>query len=396
MKAKKSNNRRIHTIAKLLHESVDTSSPLKVKIPDIQPAGMTLTEYMKEISKSNPELAELQLPIGGIQQACQTISNLINRAPLTGMLGYQSDGGSINVQGEQQKKLDVLSNEVLKKALKMSGKVGIIASEEEDHPLFNKDAYRVPGGGYRSRKRKVNAHFTNKFVTVFDPLDGSSNVDCNIPVGTIFGMYKEKETMDNCEIDNIDAIEGNCLLNTLQPGTALAAAGYCLYSSSCIFIFTVGAGTHGFTLDTARKEFVLTHPNIQIPKRGRIYSLNEANRWDWDKPLQEYITALQTGENQERAKYSSRYVGSMVGDVHRTLLYGGLYGYPADTNYRDGKLRLLYEAAPMSFLIEQAGGLALTGHTRVMDVRPQHVHQRVPFLAGSYDDIMEMRSFYEV
>ena len=140
---------------------------------------------------------------------------------------------------------------------------------------------------------------------------------------------------------------------------------------------------------------MLTHPDIKIPKRGKIYSMNEANRWNWDQPLQEYITALQTGECETKVQYSSRYIGSMVGDVHRTLLYGGIFGYPADTKNTDGKLRLLYEAAPMSFLIEQAGGLSLTGKTRIMDLKPKAVHQRVPFLAGSPDDVMEMKSFYD-
>jgi fructose-1,6-bisphosphatase I len=240
----------------------------------------------------------------------------------------------------------------------------------------------------------VLADIGSKYVTVFDPLDGSSNVDANIPTGTIFGVYEEKEDMENCMVGD-DNVDSTCLLNTLQPGSALTAAGYCLYSSSCILVFTIGAGVNGFTYDRSIGEFVLTHPNLQIPKRGKIYSMNEANRWNWDKPLQEYVTALQTGQGELGQQYSARYIGSMVGDVHRTLLYGGIFGYPADNKNKDGKLRLLYEAAPMSFLIEQAGGASLTGKTRIMDLQPQKVHQRVPFLAGSYDDVMEMRSYYD-
>lgn len=275
--------------------------------------------------------------------------------------------------------------------------MGVIASEEEDAPVFNADAYagpRVPGG--EGKYQKVLADIGSKYVTVFDPLDGSSNVDANIPTGTIFGVYEEAQSMENCLLDELkDTVEGSCLMNTLQPGTALVASGYCLYSSSCIFVLTLGAGTHGFTYDRSIGEFVLTHPDIQIPKRGKIYSMNEANRWNWDKPLQEYVTALQTAQGETKTQYSSRYIGSMVGDVHRTLLYGGIFGYPADSKNKNGKLRLLYEAAPMSFLIEQAGGLSLTGKTRIMDLKPKGVHQRVPFLAGSPDDVLEMKSFYD-
>lgn len=355
--------------------------------------GITLTRFMLEVARANPDLQELESVFASIQTACKTIAKLVKRSAIDGMTGLQAGGGSVNVQGEEQKKLDVVTNDVIKRALKFTGKVGVIASEEEDKPVFNKDAYRVPGG--EGKYQDVLADIGSKYVTVFDPLDGSSNVDANIPTGTIFGVYEEKESMENCVLDDDGAVEGSCLMNTLQPGDSLVASGYCLYSSSCMFVFTVGSGLQGFTYDRAIGEFVLTHPNIQIPKRGKIYSMNEANRWAWDKPLQEYVTAIQTGKGETKQGYSSRYIGSMVGDVHRTLLYGGIFGYPADTKNPDGKLRLLYEAAPMSFLIEQAGGLSLTGKTRIMDLQPQKVHQRVPFLAGSYDDVMEMRSYYD-
>jgi len=300
------------------------------------------------------------------------------------------------VQGEEQKKLDVITNDVIKRALKFTGKVGVIASEEEDAPVFNKNAYQVPGGVGASKD--VLTDIGTKYVTVFDPLDGSSNVDANIPTGTIFGVYEETESMENCLVDgdaSMANIDSQCIFNTLQPGTSLVASGYCLYSSSVVFVFTVGNGVNGFTYDRSIGEFVLTHPNMQIPKRGKIYSFNEANRWLWDQPLQEYVTSLQTAENEMKTQYSSRYIGSMVGDVHRTLLYGGIFGYPADTKNKDGKLRLLYEAAPMALLMEQAGGMALTGKTRILDLVPQKVHQRVPFLAGSVDDVLEMKSHYD-
>lgn len=195
--------------------------------------------------------------------------------------------------------------------------------------------------------------------------------------------------------DLLEAPEQACLQRTLQPGKNLIAAGYCLYSSATTLVFTLGCGVNGFTLDESLGEFRLTHPNMAIPKRGNVYSFNEANRWDWDQPLQDYITDIQLGRGDTKRRYSSRYIGSMVGDVHRTLLYGGIFGYPADRKNPDGKLRLLYEAAPMSFLIEQAGGMALTGKNRIMDLEPQSVHQRVPCILGSPEDVQELRRYYE-
>jgi len=289
-----------------------------------------------------------------------------------------------------------VTNDVLKQSLAFTGKVGVIASEEEDAPVFNADAYKGPMVPGTNKTQEVLAGIGSKYVTVFDPLDGSSNVDAHIPTGTIFGVYQEAESMASYIKEGQSGPAARAsLLNTLQPGTALVASGYCLYSCSCMFVMTLGAGTHGFTYDRSIGEFVLTHPHMQIPKRGKIYSLNEANRWGWDQPLQDYVTAIQTAKGQTKTAYSLRYIGSMVGDVHRTLLYGGIFGYPADTKNKDGKLRLLYEAAPMSFLVEQAGGLALTGNKRVMDVRPASVHQRVPFFVGSAEDVLEMKSFYD-
>ena len=184
-----------------------------------------------------------------------------------------------------------------------------------------------------------------KYVAVFDPLDGSSNVDAGIPTGTIFGIFEDKQ--DECDLtaDDLDT----CLETTLQPGNSLVASGYVLYSSATHLFMTLGAGTYGFTYDEHIGEFVLTHPCVEIPKRGKIYSCNEANRPYWDKPLQDYFEGLSTGTGESGTQYTSRYIGSMVGDVHRTLLYGGVFGYPADAKNKNGKLRLLYEAAPMAF-----------------------------------------------
>ena len=185
-----------------------------------------------------------------------------------------------------------------------------------------------------------------------------------------------------------------CLETTLQPGNSLVASGYVLYSSATHLFMTLGAGTYGFTYDEHIGEFVLTHPCVEIPKRGKIYSCNEANRPYWDKPLQDYFEGLSTGTGESKTQYTSRYIGSMVGDVHRTLLYGGVFGYPADAKNKNGKLRLLYEAAPMAFLVEQAGGAATTGRGRIMDIEPTNVHQRVPCMLGSVDDVNELLGHY--
>merc|ERR1711990_953156 len=252
-----------------------------------------------------------------------------------------------------------------------SGKMAVLASEEEDAP-----------------------------VAVFDPLDGSSNVDANIPTGTIFGIYEEPE---GCEVDaNGDGVVSDkemrdCLGATLQEGNKLVVSGYCLYSAATAFVMSFGGGScQGFTLDESVGEFVLTQPNMQIPTRGKpIYSINEANRWQRDEPLRNYITALQKGEGETGKPYTARYLGSMVGDIHRTLLYGGIFGYPADTKNTNGKLRLLYEAAPIAFLMEAAGGKAVGGAgERILEIDPEDVHQRVPCFFGSAKDVDEMRSYY--
>ena len=243
--------------------------------------------------------------------------------------------------------------------------------------------YRAVVGARKTRN-------AGKYVAVFDPLDGSSNVDAGIPTGTIFGIFEDKQ--DECDLtaDDLDT----CLETTLQPGNSLVASGYVLYSSATHLFMTLGAGTYGFTYDEHIGEFVLTHPCVEIPKRGKIYSCNEANRPYWDKPLQDYFEGLSTGTGESKTQYTSRYIGSMVGDVHRTLLYGGVFGYPADAKNKNGKLRLLYEAAPMAFLVEQAGGAATTGRGRIMDIEPTNVHQRVPCMLGSVDDVNELLGHY--
>jgi len=310
-------------------------------------SGVTLSRYMKEMVRANSELEEIESIFTSLQVACKTLSNLVRRSAISGLTGLEDGGGSINVQGEEQKKLDVISNDVLKNALRWSGELSTLASEEEDVP--------VSILGNEESSNEIIVEQSGRYVAVFDPLDGSSNVDAGIPVGTIFGIFDSAE----CSVEDIDfdedpaKLEQKCLQDTLQPGTNLVAAGYCLYSSATSFVFTLGSGVYGFTLDENIGEFVLTHPDIKVPPRGKIYSFNEANRWDWDPPLQKYVTDIQQGLGDTKYRYSSRYIGSMVGDVHRTLQYGGIFGYPADRRNLDGKLRLLYEAAPMAFLVEQ-------------------------------------------
>lgn len=237
-----------------------------------------------------------------------------------------------------------------------------------------------------------------KYVAVFDPLDGSSNVDAGIPTGTIIGIYEYDETCvlgEECDIDeDCTEQEAQCLASTLQPGTNLVAAAYCLYSSSTFLVLTFGNGVYTFTLDEQIGEFVLSRPNVKIPETSSIMSFNEANLEKWDEPMRDTVKAWREGTGRSGIKFSSRYIGSMVGDVHRTLLYGGVFGYPSDTKNPNGKLRLLYEGAPMSFIVEQAGGVASTGTERVMEIKPSVVHQRVPVIMGSKSDVEEVIEAY--
>merc|ERR1719191_1856755 len=317
-------------------------------------AGVTLSRYVLEMAAANPdkpELNELVSVMTSVERACKTISSLVRRAPIeaAGLLGLEEGGGSINVQGEEQKKLDIITNTVLKNALRFSGKMAVLASEEEDAPVaMDNDAAAT----YGASDKEIIIEEGQKYVAVFDPLDGSSNVDANIPTGTIFGIYEEPE---GCSIDadGDGTVTGaelrDCLGATLQSGNKLVVSGYCLYSAATSFVLSFGGKScQGFTLDESVGEFVLTHPNMQIPARGKpIYSINEANRWQWSEPLRNYVTAIQKGEGQTGKQYTARYLGSMVGDIHRTLLYGGIFGYPADDKNKNGKLRLLYEAAPI-------------------------------------------------
>jgi fructose-1,6-bisphosphatase I len=344
---------------------------------------LTLTTFL--------EGQPLESVFTSIQRACRDISKLVHQASFGtgggggggeesnfGVSGLHQGGGSINIQGEEQKKLDVMANEIMKHALAQAGTVKILVSEEEDVPI----SLRLS-----KKSKKMTSVDDKSYIVAFDPLDGSSNIDVGIPVGTIFGIFEHHEGDDHSSLDAV-----------LQPGRKLVAAGYCLYSAATTLVITLGDGVYGFTLDETLGgggQFVLSHPNMRIPTRGSIYSFNEGNRWDWDEPVQRYITNIQKGCGEVQGKkYSGRLVGSMVADIHRTLQYGGIFGYPADTKNPNGKLRLLYEAAPMAFLVEQAGGRGTTGTFPLMDVQPVHLHERVPCILGSKDDVKELESYY--
>jgi fructose-1,6-bisphosphatase I len=263
--------------------------------------------------------------------------------------------GATNVQGETVQKLDVLANQALLACLGNRGNVGVLASEENDEPAV---VLRDPQYG--------------KYVVIFDPLDGSSNIDVNTTVGTIFSIFRR-------DLESVDRNDG--AEDVLQLGTKQIAAGYVLYGPSTLLIYSAGHGVNGFTLDPSFGAFVLTHRDIKIPQTGPYYSVNEANFASFPAGYREFITALRDGKNGQN--YSSRYVGSLVADFHRTLLKGGIFFYPPTARHPQGKLRLMYEANPIAFLTEQAGGIATDGSRRILDIKPESLHQRTPLAIGS-------------
>lgn len=308
---------------------------------------------------------DLALVLNQIAMAGKLLARELSRASLVGQLGTT---GGVNVQGEVVKKLDVWGNDVVVGALEASGVVCTMVSEEMDEPLHL--AERCAEG---------------KYVVCFDPVDGSSNLDVNGIVGTIFSIRpRHGHASDHAATD------------ARQPGTAQIAAGYVMYGPGTMFVYTTGAGVHAFTLDPTIGEFVQSYRRVQIPGRGRIYSVNEAHAPAWQPGILRYIDYLRARDPATGRPYTGRYVGSMVADVHRTLLEGGIFLYPAEVGADGktaGKLRLQYEAAPMAFVIEQAGGKASTGHEPIQDIRPGSVHQRVPLLIGSAEDVTVAEEF---
>jgi len=324
---------------------------------------ITLTRHilMQQLRLGPAATGDLTLLLNAIQVTSKFIALNVRKARLINLVGL---AGETNVQGEEQKKLDVLSNDIMVNALRASGKTAVLVSEELEEAIV------------------VQASLRGKYCVVFDPLDGSSNIDAGVNIGTIFGIYKVKE-----------GSEGS-ISDVLQPGKEMVAAGYTMYGSSANLVLTTGSGVNGYTLDNALGEFILTHPEIQIPKRGKIYSFNEGNTMYFHEPVIKYLESIKFPKGG-KSPYSARYIGSMVADVHRTLLYGGIFGYPDDKKSKKGKLRLLYEAFPMALLTEQAGGIATTGTGRILDIVPTEIHERCPVFLGSKDDVEDLMSFYK-
>lgn len=323
---------------------------------------ITLTRHVLNDQAKTPQATgDLTILLTAIQTTCKFIATNVRRARLLNLIGA---AGVTNVQGEEQKKLDVLSNQIMINSLRASGKIALMVSEENDEAIFVEDP-----------------KMRGKYCVVFDPLDGSSNIDAGVNIGTIFGIYRvpPDETPD--------------IKHVLKPGKEMVAAGYCMYGSSANLVISTGNGVNGYTLDNGIGEFILTHPNIQVPKRGKIYSFNEGNTMFFHEPVLKYLNSIKFPEDGK--PYSARYIGSMVADVHRTLLYGGIFGYPADKKSKTGKLRILYEGFPMAFLTEQAGGVATTGTERVLDVIPNEIHQRIPIFLGSKEDVEDLQKFYK-
>jgi fructose-1,6-bisphosphatase I len=317
---------------------------------------ITLHEFIvskqKDFPFANGELSRL---LHDIALASKIVSNDVRKAGLVDhILGAQ---GGQNVQGEEQQKLDVVADEAFIRAFQNGGEVCGIASEENDDFL-----------AFDSQSAQ-NANY----VVLFDPLDGSSNIDVNVSIGTIFSIYRRISA-----VGSVATLE-----DMLQPGTQQVAAGYVLYGSSTLLVYTTGNGVNGFTLDPSIGEYFLSHPNMKMPENGRLYSVNEGNLNDFDPQLRSYLAYCQSNENQTGKPYSGRYIGSLVADFHRNLIKGGIYIYPTVPSAPNGRLRLLYECNPLAFLAEQAGGLATDGKQRILEIKPTALHQRVGFYIGS-------------
>ncbi len=325
----------------------------------------TIERHVIEHQKHFPEATgEFSALLYDIAFAAKIISREVNKAGLVDILGLT---GVENVQGEKVQKLDEYADDILFRALDHTGRLCCMASEERE------DVIQIPP-----------QFDTGKYVLLYDPLDGSSNIDANVSIGTIFSIHRKTSAGDRGSLEDC-----------LQPGYKQIAAGYIIYGSSTMMVYTAGNGVFGFTLDPSVGEFLLSHDDIKIPKRGSIYSVNEGNYIKWDENVQNYIKYLKRAEKKEGRPYKSRYIGSLVADFHRNLLYGGVFLYPGEKKAPNGKLRLLYEANPMSFIVEQAGGYASNGVERILDLQPHELHQRVPLIIGSYDDVKEAEAFVQ-
>ena len=306
--------------------------------------------------------------LNDIVTACKVISNAVNKGALIGVLG---SAGSENVQGETQKKLDIITNEVFIKSNEWAGHLAAMGSEEMD------DIYPIPA-----------QYPKGKYLLVFDPLDGSSNIDVNISVGTIFSILRCPPGVTNPTATDF-----------LQPGTKQVCAGYAVYGPSTMLVLTSGHGVNGFTLDQNIGEFILTHPDMKIPEDSHEFAINSSNSRFWEEPVTRYVDECLAGIDGPRKKnFNMRWVASMVAEVHRILIRGGVFMYPKDTKDPDkaGKLRLMYEANPMSLIVEQAGGVSSTGRDRILDLQPDALHQRVPVILGSKNEVNRIIAYHHI
>jgi fructose-1,6-bisphosphatase I len=317
---------------------------------------VTIDRFIIEQERRHPEATgELSGILYDIALAAKMIASKVRMAGLVDILGATD---SENVQGEVQQKLDVMANEIIIKALDHGGRLCGMASEEEPDIIHIPDGFKC-----------------GKYVLLFDPLDGSSNIDVNVPVGTIFSVMRKITRGTRAEMEDM-----------LQPGRRQVAAGYVIYGSSTMLVYTTGQGVHGFTLDPSIGEFLLSHPNIRIPDSGRYLSVNDSYEQHWDEHVRSLMRHYRGLEGDRRA-LNVRYVGSLVADFHRNLLGGGIFCYPSNAKSPRGKLRLMYEANPLAFIVEQAGGAASDGATRIMDVPPTELHQRTPLYIGSKGEV---------
>lgn len=324
---------------------------------------LTLSQFILAEERRHPGASgEFTGLITDIAIACKVINREVVRAGLTDLLG---GSGARNVQGEKVQKLDSFAHRAIHGALAHTKQLAVCASEESEHIIPASDAH-APG----------------KYVVNFDPLDGSSNINANVTIGTIFSIlprvtHHGPGTVDDC----------------LQPGDRQVAAGYVLYGSSTMLVYTTGEGVHGFTFEPSVGEFLLSYPDVKTPERGRIYSVNEGNTQRWEANFRRYVDWLKMDEPADGRPYSARYVGSLVADFHRNLLYGGIFMYPADTRHPSGKLRVLYECSPLAFIAEQAGGVASDGCRRIMEIVPTTLHERTPLFIGSSHDVRTCERF---
>jgi fructose-1,6-bisphosphatase I len=316
----------------------------------IKTLGQFIIEKQADFPYAKGELSRLLRDIG---IAAKIVNREVNKAGLVDILG---EAGTVNIQGEDQKKLDVFANTQFIAALTSGGECCIVATEEEEE--------FVPIDSPVSKNAK--------YIVCIDPLDGSSNIDCNVAVGTVFSIYRRKS------VDGMATLE-----DVLQKGTQQVAAGYVIYGSSTMMVYTTGKGVNGFTLDPSIGEFCLSHANMRVPESGNIYSINEGNYVHFPAGVKKYIKYAQVEDPATNRPYTSRYIGSMVADIHRNLIKGGIYLYPTTSASPSGKLRLIYECNPMAFIIEQAGGIASDGLNRILDIQPTALHQRVAIFIGS-------------